>query len=162
MELDPQESPGEIKRRGVDLGFHKRAGQSCAGPGGIKRREVELDPQESPGEIKSREVEQQIERELDSPLLQLFLNSCFPDTVFVTLLRTAVETAISKVPKLLRTGGVPTSLTLLFCRWLTVSSVFAGRSARTSYSRLSPPPHLLPLLTHSNMFTYLLNPCSRP
>ena len=75
-----------------------------------------LDPQESPGEIKSREVEQQIERELDSPLLQLFLNSCFPDTVFVTLLCTAVETAISKVPKLLRTGGVPTSLTLLFWR----------------------------------------------
>ena len=34
MELDPQESPGEIKSR-----------------------EVELDPQESPEEIKSREVE---------------------------------------------------------------------------------------------------------
>ena len=28
-----------------------------AGPGEIKRREVELDPQVSPGEIKNREVE---------------------------------------------------------------------------------------------------------
>ena len=35
--------------------------------------------------------------ELDSPLLQSFLNSCFSDTVFVTLLSTAVETAISGV-----------------------------------------------------------------
>ena len=52
-------------------------------------------------------------RELNNPLLQLFLNSCFSDTVFVTLLRAAVETAISGVRKLLRTGGVPTSLTLL-------------------------------------------------
>ena len=33
-----------------------RAGQSFAGPGEIKRREVVLDPQESPGEIKSREM----------------------------------------------------------------------------------------------------------
>ena len=33
------------------------------------------------------------------------------DIVFVTLLRTAVETAISGVHKLLRTGEVPTALT---------------------------------------------------
>ena len=59
------------------------------------------------------------------------LSSCFSDTVFVTLLCTAVETAISKVRKLLGTGGVPASLTLLFWRWLAVSSVFTGRSART-------------------------------
>ena len=64
-------------------------------------------------------------------------NSCFSDTVFVTLFCTAVETAISGVHKLLRTGGVPTSLTLLIWRWLTVSSVFAGRSARTSCSSLT-------------------------
>ena len=32
-------------------------------------------------------------------------------TVFVTLLCTAVETAISEVHKFLQTGGVPTSLT---------------------------------------------------
>ena len=148
VELDPQESPGEIKRRGVDLGFHKRAGQSCAGPGGIKRREVELDPQESPGEIKSREVElgpqespgeiksREVElgsrRELDSPLFTLFLNSCFSaPTVFVALLRTAAETAISEVHRLFCTGGVPTSLTLLIWRWLAVTSVFPGRSAQT-------------------------------
>ena len=55
-------------------------------PGEIKRREVELDPQESPGEIKSREMELGSHRELDNPLLQLFLNSCFADTVFVTFL----------------------------------------------------------------------------
>ena len=42
------------------------------------------------------------------------LNSCFSDTVFVTLLSTAVETAISEARKLIRTGGVPTSLTVLF------------------------------------------------
>ena len=61
----------------------------------------------SPGEIKRREVELGSHRELDNPLLQLFLNSCFLDTVFVTLLRTAVETAVSKAHKLLHTGGVP-------------------------------------------------------
>ena len=61
--------------------------------------------------------------------------SCFWDTVFVTLLfRTAVETAVSEVHSSLHTGGVPTSLTSLFWRWQTVSSVFSGRSAWTSYS----------------------------
>ena len=53
---------------------------------------------------------------LDNLLLQLFLNSCSTDIVLVTLLRTAVETAISEVHKLLHTGEVPTSLTLLFWR----------------------------------------------
>ena len=48
--------PGEIKRREVS-GHSRRAGQSFAGPGEIKRREVMLDPQENPEEIKSREVE---------------------------------------------------------------------------------------------------------
>ena len=55
-------------------------------------------------------------------------NSRFSTLVFVALFLTAVETAISEVHKLLGTGGVPTSLTWLFWRWLTVSSVFAGRS----------------------------------
>ena len=36
---------------------------------------------------------------------KLFLNSCFSDTVFVTLLRTAAETAISEVHKLLHRRG---------------------------------------------------------
>ena len=58
-------------------------------------------------------------------------------------LRTAVETAISEVHKLLGTGGVPTSLTLLFWRWLTVSSVFTGRRARAICLRLPPLPLLL-------------------
>ena len=44
---------------------------------------------------------------LDNLLLQLFLNSCFTDTVCVTLFRTAVETAISEVHKLPRPGGTP-------------------------------------------------------
>ena len=70
VELDSQESPGEVKSK-----------------------EVELDSQESPGEIKSREAELSSHREVGNPLLQLFLNSCFWDIVFVTLFRTAVETA---------------------------------------------------------------------
>ena len=37
---------------------------------------------------------------------------------------------------MLGTGGVPTFLTWLFWRWLTVSSVFRGRSARTSHSQV--------------------------
>jgi len=61
-------------------------------------------------------------------LAALFLNCCFSDTAFVTLFRTAVERPVSEVQKLLRVGGVPTALTLLLWRWLTVSSVFAGRS----------------------------------
>ena len=43
--------------------------------------------------------------------VELFLNSCFLDTVVVTLFRTAVETTVSEVHKLPGTGGVPTSLT---------------------------------------------------
>ena len=142
VELDPQESPGEIKSREVELDPQES-------PGEIKRTEVELDPQESPGEIKNKEVELGSHRELDSLLFTLFLNSCFSSsTVFVALLRTAAETAISEVHKLFCTGGVPTSLALLFWRWLTVTSVFAGRSAQTRYSR-DPPL----LWTLSTMFT---------
>ena len=107
VELDPQASPGEIKSRVVELDPQES-------PGEIKSRDVELDPQESPGEIKSREVELGSCRELGSPSVQLFLNGCFSDTVFVTLLPTAVETAISEVYRLLRTDGIPTSLTLFF------------------------------------------------
>ena len=59
------------------------------------------------------------------------------------LLRTAVEIAIREVHKLLGTGGVPTSLTSLFWRWLTISLVFTGRSARAICSRLPPLPLLL-------------------
>ena len=71
---------------------------------------------------------------MDCLAAELFLNSCLLDTVFVTLFHTAVETVISEVHKLLGTGGVLTSLTSLFWRWLAVSSVFTGGSAGTSYS----------------------------
>ena len=73
----------------------------------IKRRKVVLDPQVSPEESKSREVELGSES-WTCLLLQLFLNSCATDIVFVTLLRAALETAISGVPKLLRAGEVLT------------------------------------------------------
>ena len=103
-------------------------------PGETKGREVELGPQENPGETKSREAELGPRKKLDNPSLQLFFNGCFWDNVSAALFRAAVETAISEVIKLiLCTGGVPTSLTLLFWRSLAVSPVFEGRSAGTSY-----------------------------
>ena len=86
---------------------------------------------ESPEEIKSREVEPGSQSRVDCLVSELFLSSCFLDSVFVSLFRTAAETAISEVHKLFRTGGIPTSFTLLFWRWLAVSSVFTSRSART-------------------------------
>ena len=116
-------SPGEMKSREVELDSHS--------PGEMKSREVELGCH-SPGEMKSREVELDSHSWTDCLAAELFLNSCFSDTVFVTLFRTAVETTISEVHKLLGTGDVPASLTLLFWWWLTVSSVFTGRSAGTS------------------------------
>ena len=91
-------------------------------------------------------------RELDSPLPHLFLNSCFSDGVFVTLLPTAVETSISGLHKLLGTGGVPTSLTLLFWRWLMVSqfglsgSEHADELKHQVTSVLTPPPPPSPSL----------------
>ena len=66
-------------------------------------------------------------------------------TLSVTLLRTAVQSAISEEHKLLRTGGVPTSLVLLFWQWLRVSSVFTDWSTWTSCSSLPDlPPALSP------------------
>ena len=54
-----------------------------------------LEPQVSPEEIKSMEVE--LGSECWTCLwLQLFPNSSATDIVFVTLLRTAVETAIAE------------------------------------------------------------------
>ena len=114
---------------------------------------MELDPQESPGEIKSWEMKLGSHRELDNSLLQLFLNSCFSDTVFVTLFRTAVERALSEVHKLFYNGEIPTSWTLLFWRWLVVSSVFTGRNAQTSYSLVSPSPTPSPSLIGKFIYT---------
>ena len=91
---------------------------------------------QSPGKIKRREMELDSHRGGQS--FASGFSGCFSDTAFVTLLRAAVGTVISEARKLLRTGRVPITLTLLFWRWPTVSSVFAGRSARKSYSS---PPH---------------------
>ena len=85
-------------------------------------------------EVKRREVELGSQSWMDCLATELSLGSYVSDTVYVTLLRTAVETAANEVHKLLHTGGVPTSLAVLLWRWLTVSSVFTGRSAGTSYS----------------------------
>ena len=86
MELDPQVSPGEIKRR-----------------------EVVLDPQVSPEEIKSREVELGLRAGL--LLLQLFPNGGATDIVFVTLLCIAVGTVVRW--SLRNAGRTDTALT--FC-----------------------------------------------
>ena len=65
-----------------------------------------------PGEIK-REVELGSQSWMDCLAAELFLNGCFSDAVFVTLFRTAVETAISEVHQLLRTGGVSIFLSIV-------------------------------------------------
>ena len=114
MVLDPQESPGEIKRRG-----------GGAGPPREPRRD-----QEQGGGARLRKLD-------NCPLLELFLNSCATDTVFVTRLRKAVEKAVSGVHKLLRNGEVPTCLNVAACcsgggprpLWS-----FEGRIARTNHS----------------------------
>ena len=137
MELDSQETAQKKSGGGRwswTLKREPRRYQEEGGGAGLSR--------ESPGEIKSKEVELDFHNRMVYLAAKLFLNSCFSDTVFVTLLCTAVEKAISGVRKLLGTGRGPTSLTSLFWRWLTLSSIFAGRSARTSYSShpLPPPP----------------------
>ena len=50
-----------------------------------------------------REVELGSHRQVHSSSFASGSNSCFSDTTFVALLRTAVETAVSEVHKLLRT-----------------------------------------------------------
>ena len=64
-------------RGGRWAGLSRRVGQSFAGPGEIKRREVELDPQESPEEIKSREVELGWESWITFAPPQLCYGHCF-------------------------------------------------------------------------------------
>ena len=60
----------------------------------------------SPGKIKSRVLEPGSPSWMDCLAAELFLISRFSDTVFVTLFRTAAETAISGVHKLLRNAGL--------------------------------------------------------
>ena len=83
-----------MKSREVELGCQKSPGQ-------MKSREVEQGSQKSPGQMKSREVEQGSHSRMLCLAAKLFLNSCFSGTVFVTLLRAAVQTAVSAVHKLL-------------------------------------------------------------
>ena len=66
----------------------------------------------------------------------------------MTLLHTAVETAVSEVHKLLHTGGVPTSLTLLF--WWC-SGLY--RSEHTDVLFMSLPPHATARGCTSHVFT---------
>ena len=147
-----RESPEEIRRREVELDSQERAQKRSGGGkwSWTLKREPRTDQEEGSGTGLSRESpiefkswETELERAQNSERAQkrsragrwswthsrmvclaagLFLNSCFSDTVLVTLLRTAVGIAVSEVQKLLRTGGVPSSLTLLFWRWLTVSN----------------------------------------
>ena len=71
-------------------------------------------------------------------------------TVFVALFLTAVDTAICGVHMQICTGSVPTSLTLLFWRWLTVSSVFRVWAQAWAVHRnpLPPSPSLSPAVSN--------------
>ena len=89
-----------------------------------------------PGEIKSREAELGSES-WTCLLLRLFLSSSATDIVLVSLLRTAVETAIAWYT-LWR--GDTALILLLFRRRSTDSSVFRGRNARWSLHSLSHFP----------------------
>ena len=135
---DRQDSPGEIKSREVEQGGG--AGFSYH----LDNHLRVVDRQDSPGEIKSRKVELGCHRELHGQQSfaslvpqQLLSGHCLCDFAAHSLLKRQ----LARYTSFLGTGVGPTSLTLLSWWWLTVSnSVFAGRSARTSYSRLSPPP----------------------
>ena len=112
QELGGVAGPSRKPRRDQELG-------GGAGPSRKPRRDQELGGGAGPSKEPRRDQELGGGAglgKLDNLLLQLFLNSCSTDIVLVTLLRTAVETAISEVHKLLHTGEVPTSLTLLFWR----------------------------------------------
>ena len=60
-------------------------------------KEVELDLQEDPRRDQEPQLQMELgsHRELDSPSLQLFLNSCSSDIVFGTLFHTAVQTKLA-------------------------------------------------------------------
>jgi len=75
---------------------------------------------------------------MDCLAVELILNCRFSDTVFVSLLHTTVETANSEVHKLLLTGEVPTSLTLLFCLAMADGLFGLYGSERTDELFISP------------------------
>ena len=118
----------EIKSREVELGSQERS-RAGRWSWALKRDQEQGGGAGLSREIKSREVELGSHSRMVCLAAELFLNSCFSGTVFVTLFHTAVETAVSEVHKLHHIGGVPASLTLLFLQWLTISSVSTGHSA---------------------------------
>ena len=133
VELDPQENPGEIERREVELGPQDS-------PGEIKRRDVELDPQENPGEIKRREVELGSES-WNCLLLRLFLNSSATAIVLVTLC------SAQQLKQQLRSTLVADAMARghrlnIFVVLTAVHGLLGlpGRSARSSLHTLAPPP----------------------
>ena len=78
---------------------------------------------------------------MDCLVAKFFLNSCFSDTVFVTLLRTAVETAISEVHKLLGIGGVPMLLLNIVLSLAVADGLFGlCGSERLDELFISTPP----------------------
>ena len=139
MELDSQESPREIKGREVEL-------DSQESPREIKGREVELDSQESPREIKGREMELDSqgspgdikgrEVELDWKTLTVLLQSYSSTTASrtLTLFRTAVETAVSGVHKLL--GSAPPDIVLQ----AAADGLFGLYRSEPADELLPPPP----------------------
>ena len=115
---------------------------------------------QSPAEIKSREVELGSDNRMVGLAAELFLDSCFSDTVFVTLLRTAVEPAISEVHKLLGTGGGPHLLNFvvlavaddsLFC-------LYGSERADELFISSPPPPPFPPSLISRMVFVDVKHP----
>ena len=109
-----------------------------AGPGEIKRREVELDPQVSPEEIKSREVELGLKAGL---LLLQLLNEGATDIVFVTLFRIATGTVIAWYTSCCAMPSGHCLNILLFWRRSTAALVFrVGACLEFSLLPFSPCP----------------------
>ena len=167
VELDFQNSPGEIKSRELQLDSQENPGVQEQGSGAGLSREPRRVQEQGSGAGFSRKPQERSRGSRWSWTLktaqessrtgrrswalivgwfnclaaELFLNSCISDTVFVTLLRTALETAISEVHTLLSTGRVRLHLlNIVVLAVAEVPSVFTGRSGRRSYSPLHLPP----------------------
>ena len=96
----------------------------------------------SPGEVKSREVELGSHSWTDCLAAQLFLDSYSLDIRLCSA--QLLKQQMAEYTSCFALGGVPTSLTLLFWRWLMVCSIFTGQSTQTSHSSLPyPPPPLM-------------------
>ena len=78
---------------------------------------------------------------MDCLAAELVLNSRFSDTVFVTLRRTAVETAVSEVHKLFCTGGVPRLLNTVVLAMADGLFGLYGSERADELFTSSPHPH---------------------